>query len=132
MGRPWEIVWFERIYLGTLALGAVQSWIAWPALVKMGGPVFVVTTQLLTFALIGGLTLLISRRRSNIAKWILIGLFIAGLPIFIRHLLDGQLVGGGGSPVISITQLAAQFVALALLVTPASRNWFKREVPAEA
>ena len=127
MTRPTEIVWFERIIIATLVPGALNSWLAWPQLLAISGPTFLITVQLFTFALMMGLTLLISRRRSNVAKWIFTGLFVAGVPIVLRQALTGTLTG---SLEISFIQAAAQAVAFALLFTSSSRRWFKSEAAA--
>jgi drug/metabolite transporter (DMT)-like permease len=122
MERPSEIIWFERMIFGTLILGVLQSWLAWPMLVKMASPSFIFTTQMFTFAVIGGLTLLISRRRNNVAKWIAIVMLLLGTPIAVWQAVTGQMQG---SALISIVQGAGQLFAYALLFTPASRAWFK-------
>ena len=127
MTRPTEIVWFERIIIATLALGALNSWLAWPQLVAMRGPAYVITVQLFAFAVMLGLTLLVSRRRSNVAKWISIAMFIIGLPFWVQQVSAGSLPG---SLTISFVQVAAQVVAFALLFTAASRRCFKREAVA--
>jgi hypothetical protein len=124
MHRPSGVVWFERIIIATLVLGVLNSWLAWPQLVAMRGPTFALTVQALTLAVMLGLTLFVSRRRSNIAKWILIALTALGLPILFQQLTSGQLQG---ALLITLTQTVSQIVAFALLFTPASRQWFKRE-----
>jgi hypothetical protein len=125
MGRPAEIKWFERIIAVTLLLGIIQSWLAWPQLVALRGPAFLLTTQLLTLAVLIGLTLAVSRRRSNIAKWIMIGLFVVGLPIVVK-LASTELLTLG-SPLIKWVQFVGQLLAYALLFTRGSRRWFRGE-----
>ena len=125
--RPTEVVWFERIIIGTLILGGVNTWIAWPQLVALRGPAFLVTVQLLTISVMLGLALLVSRRRSNIAKWISIALFVGGLPIWVQQVSSGAL---HGSLIVSFIQVVAQAGAYALLFTSASRRWFKRDAAA--
>ena len=122
--RPTEITWFERIIIATLVLGALNSWLAWPQLVAMRGPAFLVTVQLFTFAVMLTLTLFVSRRRSNVAKWIGIALFVMGLPFWLQQVSAGSLPG---SPIVSFIQVAAQVGAYALLFTTASRRWFRRD-----
>ena len=125
MRRPAEVKWFERIIAATLVLGIVQSWLAWPQLVAMRGPAFLLTSQLLTFAVMIGLTLCVSRGRSSIAKWIMLGLFVVGLPIVVKLAAVELLTLG--SPLITFTQFAGQLLAYALLFTRASRRWFRGE-----
>src|SRR5690349_15005662 len=105
MNRPIEIAWFERIIIASLALGALNSWLAWPQLLALGSPGFLISVQLFTFAVMLGLALLISRRRSNVAKWINIALAVVGFPFWLAQLLTGTLPG---VPAISVLQCAAQ------------------------
>lgn len=122
MDRPLEISWFERIIFGTLVLGAIQSWIAWRPLAELTSPASLITTQILTFAVIGGLTLLIFRRRSNVAKWISVVMGLLGLPFAIWLAATGKMQG---SALISVVQTVGQLAAYALLFTRSSRAWFK-------
>lgn len=124
MQRPNGVVWFERIIIATLALGLLNIWLAWPKVAAVRGPAFLLTTQLLTLAVLLALALFISRRRSNIAKWIMVGLFVLGLPIVFQQGASGQ---SHGALPITLIQIIGQVVAYALLFTPASRRWFKRE-----
>ena len=124
--RPDSIVWFERIMIATLLLGIVNSWLTWPELVSQASPGFVFAVQALVLITILGLTLLISRRRSRVAKWISIALFVVGLPVF---LIQGLPAGVSGA--VSIIQLLAQLLAYSLLFAPSARSWLKRD-PAQA
>ncbi|HEX6740769.1 MAG TPA: hypothetical protein VF079_03100 [Sphingomicrobium sp.] len=122
MERPAEVVWFERIMLGTLALGVLQTWLGWSKLVQMSTPAFALTTEIVTVAIIGGLTLRASRGHSNIAKWILVALALIGFPFVAMALENGDVPG---SPVITVIQTVAQLVALVLLFTSGGKSWFK-------
>ncbi len=124
MQRPVEIVRFERLYLGTLALGLIQSWLDWPELVQLANPNFVLTTQVFGIGIDAGLALLVSRRRSNIAKWISIVLFLFCLPSVAKDVMEGQLTGSAS---ISVIQTLGLFVAYALLFAPASVRWLKQD-----
>ena len=127
MTRPMEVVWFKRMIVGALILGALNCWLAWPQLVALRGPGYLITVQLFTFAIILGLTLFISQRRSNVAKWISIALFVLGLPIWLLQLANGSLPG---SLTISFFQVVAQVFAFALLFTANSRRWFEKDAEA--
>jgi uncharacterized membrane protein len=130
MTRPKEIVWFERGIIASLFLGAINSWLAWPELVALGGMAFLITIQIFTFAIMIGLTLFVSRRRSNVAKWILVALFVIGTPMWLKNALAGLQPG---SPLILFAQFAVQVVAYILLFTAASRSWLKGQTePASA
>jgi len=116
-------VYFEALYLASLAIGLVQSYLGWDELVGMASPAFILSVQLFTFGLIMGLTLFVSRRRSRVALWILIALFILGLPMFLQQVASGSLAGSGW---IAVLQLAMQLVAMGLAFTPSARSWLNR------
>jgi hypothetical protein len=123
--RPQAVIWFERLNLATIALGAVQSWLAWDSIRQLGQSIaFILTIQILVAALVIGLTLLISRRRSKVAMWILIVLFAIGLPGMFVMLREGRLLG---SHLISAVQTIVQLAALVLLFTLPARRWMNRE-----
>lgn len=125
MDRPLEIVWFERLCIGTLVLGAFNSWLSWEQLVLFGGSSeYVLMIQSFTGGIILGLTLLVSRKRSAIAKWVIIVLFVLGLPITVYTELRGDMPSVG---IIGYAQIALQCVAYILLFRPASRRWFNKE-----
>lgn len=119
--RPDSIVWFERIIIATLLLGIVRGWLDWPQLVSQASPTFVFAVLAIVLIISLGLTLLISRRRSHLAKWISIALFVAGLPTVFSQGFPAGVAGA-----VSIIQLLAQLLAYSLLFTPAARRWFKR------
>ena len=118
--RPRTIIYFEWIIFATLALGVLQSWIDWDRAIQMAFAGFVLTVRIFTFGVIAGLTLLVSRRRSNVAMWILLALFALGIPIFFKIVSSGLLLG---SAWISALQLVGQLVAYGLLFTPSARLW---------
>lgn len=129
--RPWTIVDFERIMLGSLAAGLLVTWFYWDAMIasqeaagnaqSIGVALFSV---LFGFGLNIGLTLLISRRRSTIAKWIAIGLFVLGLPFTFGILMSNM---SPVPPAITLLQVFVHLVAYVLLFTPSARRWMKRE-----
>ena len=120
--RPNSIVWFERIIIVTILLGIANSWLVWPQLISQASPAYVLTIQAITLGILLGLTLLISRRRSRVAKWISIALFVVGLPVFLNGGNPGGLSG-----VISIIQLVLEVLAYCLLFAPSAMNWFRRD-----
>jgi len=122
MQRPTSIIWFERIMLGTLALGIIQGWLKWPALAGVAEPAFLLIVQAGVLTFLTALTLLVSRRRSKIAKWILIALAVIGLPITVMHYFQGKYLG---VPLIGLLQTVGQLFAYGLLFTNQSRQWLK-------
>lgn len=125
MDRPKQVAWFEWIMFGTLALGAITSWLRWPELVAQaqGNTAFVLFTQIVTFVLLSALYLWVSRGRNNIVKWILIALFVLGLPFTLWV----QFAGGVSFGWTFVIQTLAQLVAYALIFTREARAWFRGE-----
>ena len=130
--RPRSIIWFERIIFATLFLGLIQSYLSWDATVAVAAKTdsnpaaFVLTVLIFVFVLYGTLTLLVSRRRSKIALWVTIALFVLGLPASLGIIASGNFTGFAS---IAIAQAVGQLIAYGLLFTPSSRHWLKHEQP---
>jgi hypothetical protein len=123
--RPKTIVYFEWIMFGVLLLVALQWYLIWSGLFvdqHKGGRAAFITAQLFKFVLIATLTLLVSRRRSKIAMWVLIAWFALGLVLALAaHITFGTV------DIINLAPLIGQVVAYGLLFTPSARRWMNRE-----
>ena len=126
--RPRTVAYFEWIFLGMLAVGVLNSWLVWDETTRLASTAFILTVQVLTFGLLLALVLLISRRRSRVALWVLTGFWVIGLPIVIKQALDGHLLANGW---VTGLETIVQLIAIAMLWTPSARAWLKRE-PAQA
>ncbi len=120
--RPKPVAAFERIFLGSLALGVVQALHGWDALAARGSAPEMVGLLVLTFGTLGGLALLVSRARSRSAKWVLVLLWLIGLPMFLSSWNAGTVIGW---PSMAMLQAMLQMVALALLFTRSGRHWLR-------
>ncbi|MBO0755135.1 MAG: hypothetical protein J2P54_04695 [Bradyrhizobiaceae bacterium] len=125
--RPKTIVYFERIIFGVLLLGVLQSYLGWDRAfaraVTLGqnSPVATLLTFIIFFfVLFGTLTLLVSRRRSKIAMWVLIAMFVIGLPPLVQQITREH-------DILTAIEVIAQVVAYSLLFTPSARRWMNRE-----
>jgi hypothetical protein len=74
----------------------------------------------LTFGTLGTLALLVSRGRSRSAKWVLVLLWVIGLPMFLSSWNAGTVIGWRP---MAMLQAALQVAALALLFTRSARDW---------
>lgn len=124
---PRSILWFERVFLASLALGPVQAWLGWNELgaraaARGEGPAAVAVLLALTFFTLGALALLVSRGRIGWAKWLLVALCAIGLPLVWASFAGGTLVG---SAPLAAAQAALQAGSLALLFTSEARAWLK-------
>lgn len=121
--RPRSIVVFEVMILASLVLGAFSSFMApieqlrqvplWSVVIAQGGVLLIMVA----------LTLLISRRRSNTAKWVSIAMFILGLPLYFKMVGEGTI----DPRVVQLIQIALQTVGYAFLFTPGARKWLRGE-----
>ena len=120
--RPIEMAWFEWTMTSMVLLWAVSAWIAWPPEnVNVLGSNFSIIWQVFAFAVWLILIFATSRKRSKLAKWIIVGLFALGLlasPFYIETFERGSPLGW--------LQTALWAIGCVLVFTPASRRWFKK------
>ncbi len=122
---PRSILWFERIFLASLALGLLQAWLgraelAARAAARGDGAASVPLLLALTFFTLGALALLVSRGRIGWAKWLLVALCAIGLPLVWASFAAGTIVG---SVPLAALQAALQAGSLLLLFTGEARGW---------
>jgi hypothetical protein len=93
--RPKTIVYFERIIFGTLLLAVLQVYLSWDRIKAFGNPpdrdlqaVIYLIVLIVMSALVGTLTVLVSRRRSKISMWVSIGLFAISFAVFVLDIVD--------------------------------------------
>ena len=132
--RPRSIVLFDGLFLGSLVLGVINTAMSFeanlaliradPAAAQAGfGTGFLLFTTTVGFAIPLLLWYFISRRASNVAKWILIALTGIGVLAIIPALQ--QLAKLGTLPMaVSLLITALQVIALALLFRDDARAWF--------
>jgi hypothetical protein len=116
---------------GTLLLGVFQSFgflggkhpsIAYQANLLGASTASVLIFLIFIVVLIGTLSLLVSRRRSKIAMWVLIGLFTLGLvSALAAHITIGTV------DIINLAFLIIQALAVGLLFSPSARRRMRRE-----
>lgn len=133
--RPKSITMFDRLYLGSLALGLINyvfsyNWMmseleADPSLAAFGGAglVFILITAVISYALSLLLWFLIARKASPIAKWILVVLTAVGLISLPLSLMDMPIVPMIFTLVITGVQLGAIY----FLFRPDARAWFENK-----
>ena len=130
--RPQSIELFEKVYLGAIALGLVNTFLSWnqvnamlddPRMQAAG-----VGSGTLMFGLIVGILIplllwyFIARRASNVAKWIFVVLIALGLFGFLSSLAN-PLVPKGLLTVIGAATVALQVYGAWLLFRPDAVAW---------
>lgn len=126
MKRPASVARFEVLFIGTLVLGVVGSALQFEQFAALGGVGMVITFQAIILGLMLALVLWISRKRSNVGRWVLVALFSIGLPFSLPQImavLEMNVIAG----VVMSGQLVLQVVALVFLFTAESRHWFSRD-----
>jgi len=119
--RPLSIKRFEMLYYISLLIGVVTSAIMYESMLRQASPLFIGIVQFFTFASTALLIFLISRKRSKIAKWFLVGMWAIGLIFYIPQL--SQMLHVGLAGVFSIIQLCLQAVGLYYLFTDEVKEW---------
>ena len=124
MTRPASIVWFERLYLGSLAISFVQlvaTWKETPALASLDHTLGVIAGVVaLVFGLYLLLGLLVARKGSNIAKWAIVVLYVFGLVPAVGMFNSGHL---SGWDLVGLAAFAIQGVAIGFSFSPSARAW---------
>ncbi len=128
--RPSSILWFERLFLFSLALGLLNGFLGYestmaqvegdPGMAALGlGTGFLLATAVIGFAVPLLLWYFIARRGSDIAKWILVILTAVGL-----FMLPGTTAAQGGAvAALTIFISALQVAAITFLFRKEARAW---------
>jgi hypothetical protein len=125
--KPSQVVLAVRLLWGMLALGLMNSAVQWPKLVEATPAEMIVAIQLVTFAIVGWLTIKISSGR-NWARITYLVLFLIGLPGFFLQ-MPAVLAYSMLAAVLSFVQLAAQGLALVLVFRKPGSDWYRRGLP---
>jgi hypothetical protein len=125
---PSNVARFEQLMYASLLIGLFNSALTWNQNVarasKIGGAYFVLYIQVFVLAFIVLFIWLVARRRKNWARWVLLVLFVLGMPgtvRVVRHWLSIEPVAG----VLNLVQILAQVIALVYVFTGNARDWFK-------
>jgi hypothetical protein len=131
--RPASINRFDQLYLGALALGIINTIIAYDetmaqleadpavAAVGMAGPGFIIGVSAFSFGISLLLWYFIARRASTVAKWILVVFTVIGLIGIPFALITTPLM----QSIITLVIAAMQVAALWFLFRPDAKAWFE-------
>jgi hypothetical protein len=124
--RPASIVWFERLYLASVLVSAGNAAMQWETTTaQASSPAFVIGLQATIFAILLALTLLVSRKGNNVAKWVIVAFFAFRLVSFAYVLMVPAMMLG--PLVLTVLHTLLQTMAVALLFTPSARAWLGRK-----
>ena len=125
---PSNVARFEQLMYLALVIGFFNSALTWNYDVvdasKMGGASFVLFLMF-AFAFMALFIWLIARRRKNWACWVMLVLFVLGLPPYIYELhrmLHFVPVTGA----LGLAQTLVEAVAYSLIFSGNARDWFQR------
>ena len=128
--RPASIVNFERLYLGAIALGLINTFLSWDrslALLRAQpvvqfGPGFLIGTAFIGLAIQLLLWFFIARRASVVAKWILVVLVAIGLLALAAQMARNPMIGSV-TGIIGLITYVLQIGAVWMLFRPDARSW---------
>ena len=125
---PSNVARFEQLMYLALVIGLFDSALTWNHNValagKLGGVYFVLFGQAFVFVFIVLFIWLVARRRKNWARWLMLVLFVLGLPPYfggLHRLLNFEPVAGA----LSLVGFLVQVIALSLIFSGNARDWFK-------
>ena len=125
---PPDIIWFERLWLGTLALSVFITIMMFDWSASRFGPW---GAALLTATRFGGsflLMFLCTRRRSNLVRWMIAIPFNLTIVAYDVIRMD-QILERNPAIWFVVLRLVLTFAATGLLFTPRSRDWFANGTP---
>ncbi len=131
MDRPQSIIWFERLYLGGVAVGLANTVFNWSSIQEQVAAT--PNSEMLpswfmsaTIAIGIGINLLlwyfVAMRGSVVAKWIVVVFFVLGLLGVVQTMVSGATTGS--STIIGSVVLALQAGAVFMLFRPDTKSWF--------
>lgn len=132
MSRPQSIVRFEQLYLGSLAFGLVAGIFNWSASldmfqadpnIAMFGAGFLIGSMVIGIAISLLFWFFIARKRSKVAKWILIVFFGFGLISLPFSIFSVPLA----LMIPTIVNTILQGLAVFMLFRPDAIAWFNGE-----
>ena len=113
--RPQSIIWFERLFFGSLALGyLLLIGVSAIALDNLG-------IEIITLGCLVLLWYFIAHRASNVAKWIdvaVVAFGVANMVTVIQQLSNVQMA-------LSLAANLFAFASIICLFTPSARIWFQ-------
>lgn len=131
--RPASITMFDRLFLGAIALGLVNSAIAYnstmeqleadPAVAELGlaTPGFYIGSAAVGYAISLLLWFLISRKANNVARWILTVLTVIGALMVPLTISELDLIAS----IVTIIATILQVAAIWMLFRPDAKSWFE-------
>jgi len=119
---PSNVARFEQLFYASLIVGVFIFASDFDRLERLGPVSSMIGTVGFVIGLLVLLTWLIARRRQNWARWVLVVLFVGGLPLSIINMSEQHTLTAS----LSALQIVLQLVALVLLFNGNARTWFAR------
>ena len=127
IAMPKSIKYFELLWLGSLVIGAFMVMLTWEFMIAMQvSKTFIIFILIFVFVIMLALILLTSRKRSNIAKWVLVAFFVVGFIPYIPQLIKFYEMGLPGY--LSTIQVLMQFAGVLFLFSKNGRDWFNKTI----
>ncbi len=123
--RPASVRAFEALLLLSLGIGVAVTALSWEELTREAAPLTVLVFQALTVAILAGILVLVSRRGSNLARWVLTVLVVLGAAVYFPQMAD-LFARRPTVALLGATQVALQTVGVLLLFRPDARPFFRR------
>ncbi|MBS0521246.1 MAG: hypothetical protein JSR90_21285 [Proteobacteria bacterium] len=118
---PPPIKRFEQLWLLSLVVSLIVAILTYPEIVDRLGSYSAAISEVLLFGTATGLMFLVSRRRSNLSRWLLTVGFAGFLILYLSYfgLIDKVPLGGP----LAVLHLSLQVAALVQLYARDSRAW---------
>ncbi|MEM7665305.1 MAG: hypothetical protein AAF250_05570 [Pseudomonadota bacterium] len=124
--RPQSIDTFDKLYLGALVVGLLNYLVSWDTMMEElaatgFGMVFAIITAGISYGISLLLWYFISRRASNVAKWILVVLTVIGLLFIPFGLIEAPIL----ELILTLVITAMQIAAIYFLFRPDAKAYLE-------
>lgn len=132
MERPQSIIWFERLYLGAVMLGLMNTAINWPSVQAQvaatpNAGLLPAWFSYATVAIGIGINLVlwyfVAQRGAVVAKWVVTVLFGLGMLSMVWMFANGIVPPTVN--IVSVLVMLLQAGAVIMLFRPDTRAWFR-------
>lgn len=123
--RPRSVELFEVMYLVSLGIGLILSSLSWGYLTQIAGAGFVLFVQAGTLLFVLVLVLLVSRKGSNIARWVLVVMFVLGAIAYIPS-AAWMFAINPITAVLAAIQIAFQVIGMWYIFSSDAKPWFQK------
>ena len=123
---PKNVSRFEKLWYTSLGIGILVSALEYQYMASLADTGLILFTQLIVIVFMVLFIWLVARRRKGWARWVLLIMFIIGLPLYFPQ-LSGMFERNIFAGLLSGFQVFLQIIGLYFIFTGDSAAWYHKE-----